>query len=106
MLKTILENVKLILGTIAIIASSIIGTYTFVTNTFVTQAQAKEMSQTLNGTIKAVSQSNSYNRLSIVQIQLLRLEEKKTLSLTEQRLYDNLKKQETELMDMMNSKGW
>lgn len=106
MWKIILENTKIILGTLAIIASSIIGTYTFVTNTFLTQGQAKEITQQLTQEIKNISQSNAYNRLSIVQLQLLRLEEKQVLNLTESRLYENLKKQESELMLMMNNKGW
>ena len=105
-LKTALENTKLILGTLAIISSSVIGTYTFLTNTFVTQSQAKEITQQLQVDIKNVSQSNAYNRLSIIQLQLLRLEEKRDLSLTEQRLYESLKKQESSLIDMMNTKGW
>ena len=101
-INTIMDKVKLTLSTLAIVASSIVGTYTFITNTFVTQTQAAESIEQLNNKIDNLSQSNTYNRLSVVQLQLLRLEQQKELSLTEKRMYDNLKTQETELIKSIN----
>lgn len=106
MFKQIFENTQLALGTLALIASSIIGAYTFFTSTFVTKSQADEMVKTLQSDIKQLNQSNAYNRLGIIQLQLLRMEQSKTLSKTEERLYDNLKKQEIELINTMNKNNW
>lgn len=88
MWKTALENAKLIASTMMVFAALIAGTWTLVTNTFITKAEASRL-------IEKLDADTSYNkafRLESKIAKLERVEEKRELTDQEKKWLKRLKK--------------
>lgn len=93
----VLNEAKMIIGTIAIVASSLIGTYTFLDKTFVTKTFAKTLEEQYSRTITNIDLDTQYNKLQIIQMKLLRLQNASTP--IEVELRKTLLKQEKRVQD-------
>jgi len=96
-IKKILADAKLALTTLILVLTSIIGGYTFITDTFVTKAYAQSLEDKYKAVINSIDLDTQYNKLQLVQMKLLRLENKETLSDLEKELQKTLVKQESRI---------
>lgn len=92
----VLTDAKGIIATIAIICTSLIGGYQVITDTFVTKAVAADMVKDAQTQIHELKQISQQNTSMIIELRLLKYEQKVedgySLSPTESREYDILKK--------------
>jgi hypothetical protein len=95
-LKEILNNTKIVLGTISIIVASLLGGYTFVSDYFVTKVYAKELEDKFTGTMRSIQKQTQQNSIMIIELKLTeyekRLQKNETLTPTEKRQYQRLLK--------------
>ena len=95
-IKEAFSNAKMVVITIAFIGSSIIGGYTVVSEHFITRLHADQLIQEVETKLSELKKHTQSNKKMLVEMRLIRMEEKiargETLTPTEQRVYDRLKK--------------
>ena len=95
-IKEAFSNAKMMVITIAFIGSSIIGGYTVVSEHFITRIHADQLIQQVETKLSELKKHTQSNKKMLVEMRLIRIEEKigrgETLTPTEQRVYDKLKK--------------
>jgi hypothetical protein len=111
-LKNGFKNTKVVITTISLMFTSVIGTYTVMSEFFVTRAVAdqmvnevkKEYNLKLEELTKQTSElkkQTKTNSNTLIEMQMIRIENKmingQTLSPTEKRIYEKLKKQYEEI---------
>lgn len=80
MWKTILENAKLIAGTIMAVAALLVGSWTMLTNIFVTHSYAMEVAEQQQKIIKKLDLDTAYNKAFRLEEKIKRIKSKKVLS--------------------------
>ena len=93
----ILNNAKMTIGTIAIIGTSMIGGYNFVSEYFVTKTYAIELEKSTYSQINELKNMTKQNTGMIIELRMIKyemkIEKNQKLTPTEQREYDLLKAQ-------------
>lgn len=88
MWKTALENAKLIASTIMVISALLAGSWTIITSTFITKAEANDLYRQLD-------MDTSYNKAFRIESMILRIESirtTRTLTIDEEKMLNRLKK--------------
>lgn len=92
----LLNNAKLIIGTLIIVITSLIGAYNFTTEVFVTKAYAEDIVKNTQTQIQELKELNKTNTVMILELRLMKFEDKmnsgKELTATEKRQYEFIKK--------------
>jgi len=93
-IKKIVTEAKLILSSIALVITAIVGGYNVVTEYFVTKAYAKEMISDVSNQLTELKKQTIQNHKLIVEMRLIRIENKvangNKLTPTESRIYNKL----------------
>ncbi len=95
-IKEAFREAKMVVVTIAFIVSSMVGGYSLVSEYFVTRLYADKLKQEFNTKLSELQQQTQSNKRILMEMRLIRMEEKlsreETLTPTEKRVYDKLKK--------------
>lgn len=91
---SLVNEAKLLIGTIGVVLASLMGGYGVVTEYFVTKAYAKELESNIQQMVKSVQTQTQQNSIMIIELKLSdyerRVEKGEKLTPTEQRQYNRL----------------
>jgi len=96
-LKTIVADAKIVIATGSIILAAGTGAYTIAGEYFVTKVYADELVSKVNNDLRELKKQTSTNKKILTEMRMIRIESKmgrgETLTPTEKRVYEHLKKE-------------
>ena len=98
-----MKEAKMVVITISFIVASFTGAYTIVSEYFVTKIYATELVREVENKLSELKKQTADNKKILIEMRMIRMEEKisrgETLTPTEQRVYNKLKKDYENMLD-------